>query len=139
MTQLGAAALILGLNVLKMSESRGLPTQGGIVGFWTCCRRHCRSLARAGRTEKRRHPRQYLFHERNDATIHEVQAAFGSLESRLSLSRWLNTYIVSWRQTPPLATVFEATVKDHFGMLSDLDEVILHAQAFWRSSDAVRR
>ena len=38
-------------------------------------------------------------------------------------------YIVSWRRTPPLATVFEAAVKDHFGMLSDLDEVILHASS----------
>ena len=36
-------------------------------------------------------------------------------------------YIVSWRRTPPLATVSEAALKDYFGMLSDLDKVILHA------------
>ena len=38
-------------------------------------------------------------------------------------------YIVSWRQTSPLATIFEAAMKDHFEMLSDLDEVILHASS----------
>lgn len=45
----------------------------------------------------------------------------------LSFSHRLNTYIDSWRPKRPSTTVFQAAVKDHFGILSDLNKGILHA------------